>query len=240
MNFRRSWFALVVLALVFSASFTVAQETGPLHILFIGNSYTQVNDLPKMLVELAKAGGQKPLVTEKETPGGWSFKKHWDGGKALKKIESKKWDYVVLQNHSLGALEAKEDMFIFGKKLHEAIHKQGAKTLLYMTWARQHKPETQKQITDAYQKLAKEMQAEVAPVGLAWQAALTADPKLALHTQDKSHPTKAGTYLAACVFYARIYGKSPEGLPGKMAGLTDTQARELQTIAWKMVSPTTK
>jgi hypothetical protein len=41
--------------------------------------------------------------------------------------------------------------------------------------------------------------------------------------------------VAACVFYATIYGKSPEGLPGKIAGLRDDSAHRLQAIAWKPV-----
>lgn len=38
-----------------------------------------------------------------------------------------------------------------------------------------------------------------------------------------------------CVFYATIYGKSPEGLPGNIGKLTDKEARPLQAIAWKTV-----
>jgi hypothetical protein len=39
-----------------------------------------------------------------------------------------------------------------------------------------------------------------------------------------------GTYLAACVFYAAIYAKSPEGL-GYRADLPKETAQFLQTIA---------
>jgi hypothetical protein len=236
MTTRRLGLLLLALVLPVGPHSAPAQETKPLQILFVGNSYTYVNDLPKMLTELAKAGGQQPILAQKETPGGWSFKKHWEGGKTLPKIESRKWDYVVLQDQSLGALQAKNDMLAFGKKLDEAVKKQGARTILYMTWARQNKPETQDQITQAYQQLAKEIKADVAPVGLAWQAALKADSKPTLHSKDMSHPSTAGTYLAACVFYATIYGKSPEGLPGKIGGVTVAQALELQKTAWKVVN----
>ena len=56
-----------------------------------------------------------------------------------------------------------------------------------------------------------------------------------LHSADKSHPGKAGTYVATCVFYATIYGTSPEGLPGAIGGLSDAEARRLQVIAWHTV-----
>jgi hypothetical protein len=49
-----------------------------------------------------------------------------------------------------------------------------------------------------------------------------------------------GSYLAACVFYATIYGESPEGLPGKIGRLTDEKARPLQAIAGMIVSAAEK
>ncbi|MBL8797966.1 MAG: SGNH/GDSL hydrolase family protein [Planctomycetia bacterium] len=212
-----------------------AADPQPLKVFFVGNSYTYGNDLPKLIAELAKAGGQRPIEFEKHTPGGWSFKKHWEESKVADKIGAKKWDIVVLQNHSMGALAARDEMMEYGKKLAAEVQKQNARTIYFMTWARQNKPETQADITKAYQELARDVKAETAPVGLAWEAALKADPKRELHVKDMSHPNKAGSYLAACVFYAVIYHKSPEGLPGKPADLTDEAAKPLQAIAWQVV-----
>lgn len=211
------------------------QSKDEIHVLFIGNSLTFGNDLPKMIAELVKASKQPSLRHERETPGGCTFEKHCNDGKALAKIQSRKWDYVILQDHSQGPLAKRDSMFDYGKKLDAEIKKQGAKTILYMTWALQNKPEDQAAISKAYLDLAAELKCQVAPVGNAWEAALNADKKLVLHTNDKKHPTATGTYLAACVFYATIYGRSPEGLPGSIGKLTDEEARPLQVIAWKAV-----
>src|SRR5262249_46570037 len=90
-----------------------------------------------------------------------------------------------------------------------------------------------------------------APVGLAWQAALKARPDFALHVADKSHPNPAGSYLAACVFYATIYGQSPKGLSahitgtivdhtgkigdaqGELVNLSKEDSAFLQKVAWQ-------
>jgi hypothetical protein len=225
--------AMLVLFLVGAPAAT--QNQSPLRILFIGNSYTQANDLPKMIAELAKAGGQRPLSHARETPGGWTFKKHFEGGKAVPKMASEKWDIVVLQDNSYGPIKLKEEMYEYGPKLDAEIKKHKARTIFYMTWARQNISTMQAPLAKAYQELAHKLNAEVAPVGLAWQAALKTDPAPMLHVADKSHPSKTGTYLTACVFYATIYGKSPVGLLGKIAGLDDKAARALQDIAWKTV-----
>jgi hypothetical protein len=57
--------------------------------------------------------------------------------------------------------------------------------------------------------------------GTTWS--FVSDKKLVLRQKDKKHPTIAGIYLAACVFYATIYGKSPEGLPGGIDNMTDEE-----------------
>jgi hypothetical protein len=216
------------------------QSTPEIHVLFIGNSFTYVNDLPKMVAELAKAAKQRPLRCDQETPGGCTLEKHWKDGKAKAKIQSRQWDFVILQDQSQAPLLQRESMFAYGKKLDEEIRKNGSKTILYMTWAPQNRPDDQETITKAYQELGEDLKAQVVSVGKAWEMALKADRQLVLHDPDNKHPNATGTYLAACVFYATIYGKSPEGLPGKIAKLTDDKARHLQAIAWKAVQGTAK
>jgi hypothetical protein len=248
MRIIHAFFAAFLAALPASAPglFVVADQPqdGPakdeIHVLFIGNSFTYYHDLPKMVAELAKAGKQRPLRHERETPGGCTLEKHWKDGKALAKIQSRRWDFVVLQEQSQAPLQKRDSMFDHGKKLDAEIRKQGAKTILYMTWAKQNKPDDQPAISKAYVDLARELKAQLAPVGNAWETALKADDKLVLHEKDKTHPNMTGIYLAACVFYGTIYGKSPEGLPGSIGNLTDNEARPLQAIAWKTVQATEK
>jgi hypothetical protein len=229
----------IFLVPVFSGQPLPAGDKEEIQVLFIGNSFTYYHDLPKMLADLARAGGQRRVRYERETPGGCSLEKHWKDGKALAKIQSRKWDYVVLQDHSQAALQKRDAMFEYGKKLDDEIKKQGARTILYMTFANQNAA-TQPAIARAYQELSQDLKSQLAPVGLAWDKAFKADKKLVLHEKDQKHPNATGTYLAACVFYATIYGKSPEGLPGPIGGLTDEQARPLQTIAWKTVQASAK
>ena len=226
---------LTLALLLFARPSQADDDAKPIRVLFIGNSYTFVNDLPAMIAELAKAGHQRPFEHSQETPGGCSFEKHWQDGKAVAKIAGGGWDMVVLQEQSQRPLTDRARMFEFARKLDGEIQKQKAKTLLYQTWARQDAPEKQAELSKAYLDLGKELQARVAPVGMAWEKALKEQPTLVLHSADKSHPSKAGTYLAACVFYAVLYGKSPEGLPGKIGGLSDEEAKKLQTIAWETV-----
>src|SRR5262245_9941274 len=91
------------------------QSTPEIHVLFIGNSFTYVNDLPRMVAELAKAGKQRPFHYDQETPGGYTLEQHWKNGKALAKIQSRQWDFVVLQDQSQAAVLRCESMFDYSK-----------------------------------------------------------------------------------------------------------------------------
>ena len=133
-------------------------------------------------------------------------------------------------------------MHQYAEILNRKISQRGAKTVLYLSWARQHQPEMLHDLAESYTTLAEKIGATVAPVGIAWQKALKSDPELALHTEDRSHPTPPGTYLAASVFYATICRDSPIGLTGKITTdgvetlhLPEDKAHFLQSIAWKAV-----
>jgi hypothetical protein len=52
----------------------------------------------------------------------------------------------------------------------------------------------------------------VVPAGAVWQAALAGHPTLPLYDKDGSHPSPLGSYLAACVFTATLFGEKSVGL----------------------------
>jgi hypothetical protein len=77
-------------------------------------------------------------------------------------------------------------------------------------------------------------------VGLAWQRFLGKYDQPVLHDKDQSHPTLAGSYLAACVFLAVLFGESPVGIPGEVPGLSEKDLATLQKVAWQMCNSTAR
>ena len=69
------------------------------------------------------------------------------------------------------------------------------------------------------------------PVGVAWLNFNRNHDRPALHDKDKSHPTVAGSYLAACVFLAVLFGESPVGIACALKGLSQAEAALLQETA---------
>jgi hypothetical protein len=213
--------------------------SAPLKVLFIGNSFTARNDLPGLIASLAAARG-KGLEHRLISAGGASLRTHWNAGEALKAIRGGQYEHVVLQEQSTLPVKNARRMHENVRLFHEAIRAAGARTALYMTWARRDAPESQQAITDAYTGIGRELGATVVPVGLAWQHFLHQHDRPALHDKDQSHPTPAGSYLAACVFLAVLFGESPVGIEGEVTGLGDKDLALLQKAAWQECRPSTR
>ena len=201
-------------------------------LLFIGNSFTQRNNLPELLAELA-AARNLTIGHDLISVGGASLRTHWNAGRAANAIATGGYDYVVLQEQSTLPVKNAQRMAENVRLFDEAIKQAGSETVLYMTWARQHSPETQRTIADAYIAVGKELGATVVPVGLVWQDFLAQHDRPVLYDRDQSHPTLAGSYLAACVFLAAILNANPVGIASGPAGIREQDRAALQRAAWK-------
>jgi hypothetical protein len=208
------------------------RDRSSLHVLFIGNSFTARNNVPGLIAQLAATRG-KTMQLHLISAGGASLRSHWNAGEAPKAIEDGHYDYVVLQEQSTLPVKNAKRMHENVRLFDDAIKMAGAKTILYMTWARQHAPESQQGITDAYTSIGRELGAMVVPVGVAWESLLGKHEQPALHDRDQSHPTLAGSYLAACVFVAVLFKVSPVSIGAEVAGLTAKDRALLQKAAWQ-------
>jgi hypothetical protein len=253
------WFAIGFLALTAWVLSGLTNRTGPfddppgphppepgtLHVLFVGNSFTSANDLPTMIGELAKAAGEsRALRVGRCLDDGFKLKDHWEQRDVIRALGEGRWEVVVLQEQSTIPSFDRERraalMDAFARRLHEEIARAKARTLLYQTWGyrdgdRQNRPgdtyaAMQDRLERSYREVARELDATVVPVGEAWRIAHQRSPGLDLWAPDGRHPSRAGTYLAACTFYGVLYEKTPVGNP-YAAGLSREEVQVLQQVA---------
>src|SRR3954447_26974042 len=97
------------------------------NILFIGNSFTQRNDLPGLLAAMAQERGVR-ICHKLISVGGASLRTHWNAGRAAKEIGAGKYDYVVLQEQSTLPVKNPQKMAENVKLFDEAVNQAGAKT----------------------------------------------------------------------------------------------------------------
>lgn len=210
-------------------------------VLFIGNSYTIFWALPETIEAMVNSGQDGVRVEAyRSLLGGKGIEYHYDRTDAVKKIEEGSYDYVVVQGVSRCEDPADRRLEYVGK-FRKAIERSGARMLLYCTWAGKGAPlETYDMIAKANFEAAQKAGVTFAPVGPAWAAATRERPGINLHNPDRSHPGMHGSYLAACVFYALLTGRSPEGHPvpavlGQEVPIAAETASFLQRVAWNAV-----
>ena len=219
-----------------------------LRVLFVGNSFTSQNSMPALVRRLAADDeGAVPIYAVQYVAGGWTLREAARDRK-LGRLLALRWDFVVLQEQSqIPSLpgERLRDFFPAVASLHARIRAGGARTVLFMTWGYEDGDSAnfdhdsyaamQSRLADGYQGAGGQLPAHVAPVGLAWAEALRRDPGLDLWADDGKHPSRIGSYLAACVLYRTLTGRDPRG-NGFTAGLDEAQARVLRDVAAAVVT----
>jgi hypothetical protein len=207
----------------------------PQRVLFIGNSLTAWNDLPRAVARLAQADGQPPPLVRMVAIGGYSLEDHWNHGEARRAIADGPWTVVVLQQGPSALMESRRLLVEYARRFADLIRAAGATPALYMVWPSVDRRQDYGGVSESYRAAAKAVSGIVLPAGDAWRLVLQRHRSLALYSNDGLHPTVAGTYLAALVIYQGLYQRSPLGLPAP--GLAGDEARLLQQAASDVRDP---
>lgn len=243
-------FFLLTLALMLIPGWSSADA--PQRILFVGNSYFYYNNSLhnhlKHLLEAAMPIESRWLEYKSATIGGASLDHHpikWLTEPGRIGV-TKPFDVVILAGNSTDALRP-QSRELFRKTViafDRTIRSRGGQTALYMTPAhiapsRHVSPDNQQKIADMYRSVGLEIGARVLPVGFAFAESYKRRPDIALHSAiDGSHPSLAGSYLAACVLAASLYGLDPVGNTYDANGqISADLALHLQRVARDIVNP---
>lgn len=221
----------LLLLFVLAAQIVNAQQD-PKQVLFLGNSYTFFNNLPQMFEDFSNAAGDT-TETGFNTPGGFTLQGHTNNQMSLDMINQGNWDYVVLQEQSqipsfpIGQVQTQ--CFPYATALDTLINNANpcAETVFYMTWGRENGDAgncanwppvctyegMDSLLYERYIQMAEDNEAIVSPVGAVWRYIRSNLSAINLYDNDGSHPSAAGSYAAACAFYAVIHRKNPADVP---------------------------
>lgn len=219
-------------------------------VLFLGNSYTYVNDLPQIITVLAASTGDV-LEYDSNLIGGYSLEEHAGNAVSRNKILSKDWDYIVLQEQSqrpsfvnpIGFMQGFSSLKNFIK-----ANKPCTQITSFMTWGHQNgdaqncpaNPNVctyqgmQTLITERYMSISSLYESEITPVGVVWKYIRDNHPSINLYQADGSHPSLAGSYLAACCLYTSIFRKDPM-LISNNYGLDSNTASIIRSVTKSLI-----
>ncbi len=211
------------IAVLFAGSFGLNAQTEPepLKFLFIGNSYTFMNDMPEMFEKMAQKSGKNILV-EKNTQAGASFKVHTGRQDMFEAIRKRQWDYVIIQGFSREMSFPPEYLDTatvpYVAQILDSIYANNrcSNVRFYMTWGYEDGFPEREEI-DSYEKMAdsirngykwmgKHFDLPVVPVGMAWKD-LRSKENINLYYKDRAHPNENGSYLIAATFYSAFFNE---------------------------------
>ena len=253
MGWSRSLAARLALACLVAGSPAPRAAAADAHVLMLGNSYTQQNDLDTRLKEVLvdAVPGWTEVGHLKIAPGGYTLAGHAanaDGSNGdtptrqalVTGPQAGTWDWVILQDQSqTPGFPQTEPMWQASRDgaviLHGLIGDGDGETVLLLTWGRRDgDPQNpaiypdfsamQQRLLDGYLAYAEAASSDgrqtwIAPAGLAFArvhdelVAAGEDPTAAgsvfhgLYSNDGSHPSVTGSYLAALTIAAAVTGR---------------------------------
>jgi len=218
----------LTIVLVLLNGLTLSAQPISKKVLFIGNSYTYVNNLPQMVADVTASAGDT-LFFDSNSIGGYTFQQHSSNATTITKICSGNWDYVVLQEQSqlpsFPISQVEVECFPYARKLDSMINANNpcGETVFFMTWGRKNGDASNcsmwppvctyngmdSLLSLRYRMMTESNDAILSPVGAVWHYIRQNLPSIELYSADESHPSVAGSYAAACCFYSALFRKDP-------------------------------
>ncbi|TNF50357.1 MAG: T9SS type A sorting domain-containing protein [Bacteroidetes bacterium] len=236
----------------------------PVKILFLGNSFTNANNLPLLVEGLANDAGIANEITM-YAPGGMyvnttsSIVGHDSSAVTESYILSQNWDYIVVQDNLGGYVWApgvinssiiNANITLFNKI---KDNNSCTRVVYFAGWGFEgglpsqywnsgglnltsdNTPALNIRIYEQFILMNDNHFNEiVSPIGLAFNTSLSEQPSIDLYSPDGMHPSLEGSYLGASTLFSTIFKVDPTGL-NYTAGLDPVTANYLRQTGYETV-----
>ncbi len=199
---------LLGFVLTFLISFqTNSQENkdNEIAILFIGNSLTYYNNLPKLVVNYAFSNKGINIKTEMIAHPNYAIEDHWRDGKIQKQISSKSFDYVIIQQGPSSQKLGKNMLIEYGKKLNVICKENNAKLCYFMVWPSIHYYQTFDKVIENHAYAAKINNSLLLSVGTHWKNFMDEHNDYSFYGSDGFHPSVKGSKEAAKIIVETMF-----------------------------------
>lgn len=195
------------------------RENAEYKVLMIGNSHT--SSVSKVLKELLKR------ESSKTTSLSALFGSHLDNTlteeENFETFDASEWSHVILQGQKYSQSQAALYPTSAAKFWITKAKNNGSTPILFPEHPQNGNKAEAVYVHNIHVSISSQEPSCVAPVGLAWDLALSANPNLALYSADGNHASSLGALLSSFVFYEVITGLPAdllsynEALPGNEA-----------------------
>lgn len=165
------------------------------NLLFIGNSLTYTNELPSIVERLAKERNLK-VGTQMVAYPNYALEDHWSDGCVQDLINSKKFDFVIVQQGPSSQEEGRVMLLEYGEKLKDLCNKNDAKLAFFMVWPAKVNYHMFDGVILNYTNAAIQSDALLCPVGMYWKSQCDKGD-FSYYGPDNFHPSIKGSEMAA-------------------------------------------
>ena len=175
-------------------------------ILYIGNSLTYSNNLPKLVEREAQKIGFAVSSTTIAKPN-YALIDHWREGNVQKLIRSEGFDYVIVQQGPSSQSEGRKMLIEDGQKIVDLSNKYGSVVCFYMVWPSRQYFHTFDEVIESHKMAAKLTASRLIPVGEVWQQYIDNTGSFDYYGPDGFHPSLKGSQVAAELIVTTLFGR---------------------------------
>ena len=178
-------------------------------ILFIGNSHTFFNDMPRLVSDMVREATGGDCESVMLAYGGRSLKWHMSEERFAVRYNLLHggYDYCVMQEVA-HPMTDEQETYENVRKIVDLCRKGGTVPVIFETWCEKRMPEHQAEMNRRYRFISSETGALLAPIGEAWEKA--GERAGDLYWKDGEHASPLGDYLTALVITKTVTGKAPD------------------------------
>jgi len=166
------------------------------HILFVGNSLTSTNNLPRIIKEHYAEMGIA-ISTQTIAPPGYGLEDHWNVGLIQPLISSNYYDYVIIQQGPSSQEYGRASLIEYGGRIAELCNANDTKLAFFMVWPSITYFNTFDGVIANYTYAANIHNAILLPVGRNWKYFIDQTQDYSYYGSDNFHPSVKGTEKAA-------------------------------------------
>ncbi len=175
-----------------------------INILFIGNSLTFINNLPKLVRENAKIKGLKVRTRMIAYPN-YAIEDHWNEGKVQKLISSKKYDFVIIQQGPSSQEDGRKMLIEYGKEYSLLCKLNDAKLAFFMVWPSLKYYHGFDNVIKNHEDAASINNSILLPVGRIWKEYIDSMKTKEYYGPDGFHPSLEGSQVAAEIIVDNLF-----------------------------------
>lgn len=203
-----------------------------IRVLFVGNSFSYYYNLPEVVNAMSAYSNKVYIDTRHSLVGGSDLSQHLNGQNGTETLEilsREKFDYVVLNHHSLATIKEADTFFETSKKIVDLIRSKGAKPVFLMTWGYSSNPLMLKTISASYEDMCTKLGVDLVPCGQMFAEVRKWRPDLNMYEDDDKHPSKHATYLNGLAFFKYFTNEKTSKIPNRIT-TTDRNGQKLYLL----------